>query len=361
MPTKVPTGPIKGDLGPAATDMREGGPPRAAAAAAATAALRPGSKLQPNPITTLCRPAQLLASKRQAEQAAAEQDVMALQQLLASGPEERQHGDGAPRAPAQLEGCLSSLTLQALLPSAPPSQANLQRHASLPWQARSSTWHDTGQHAPDSLAGEPSALTAYIAQLEEDSSVAERQLAHLQASSSGARGVAKGALPSLLRCTRKPLAPTRREVLALSKWLEVGGTWPMCLPMNIEAVLTGQGGAAATALTLPCRCACRRRRGASTLRTPTGTRPPRCPTSCCWLQRRRGACTAGPTLSWRGRYGGRGAGSERPGTWVGSVSAVLAGPNGARSGASQAQPWPCPWPCSRLRCRSHGTARSAGA
>ena len=225
------------------------------AAAAAPAAGRPAAgKLPPNPSSTLCNPQQLRARQRAAEQAVAEQDAAALERLLGSGtapPEQQpqqqpshqqplqqqpqhfhhqqqpqQHGDTAQPAsqlPPPLDGCLSSLTLQSLLPSAQPSRAQLQQQASLARQASgwsAAAFHDTGQGAPAGLAAEPSALTTYICRLEEDASMVQRQMTHAQAGPSG-----RGAFPAPLRSARKPPAPGRREVFVLSKWLEVCGAW----------------------------------------------------------------------------------------------------------------------------------------
>lgn len=133
------------------------------------------------------------------------------------------------------DGRLSRLTLQALLPQRPVDAANSQPGVV--------------------LAAEPSVLTAYITGLEEDSNLVQRQLTHLQASTSSAAtgnlgglsvgptgersaigsGTAAGAsaaapqhswaaissIPPPLRSARN--APGRREVFVLSKWLEVGG------------------------------------------------------------------------------------------------------------------------------------------
>lgn len=205
------------------------------AAAAASVAARPGGgKLPPNPSSTLCRPEQQRARQRAAEQAVAEQDAAALEQLLGGAtmpsprrqqqtpqpPPPSQQQACADQAPA-LDGCLSSLTLQSLLPTAQPSRGLLQPQASLACQG--SSWsaaaaHDTGQPPPSGLAGEPSALTAYITRLEEDSTMVQRQMAHLQAGTSG-----RGAVPAPLRSARHGPTPGRREVFVLAKWLEVRG------------------------------------------------------------------------------------------------------------------------------------------
>lgn len=230
-------------------------------AAAAPAGARPsGARLPPSPSTTLCRPEQLRARQRAAAQAAAEEDVQALQALLGGGgggPAEGQHSGIAGPAPSQSgaapapadEGCLSSATLQSLLPAAPPTQAQLQPQAWLArqgssWVAGPAAHQDAGQ--PPGLAGEPSALTSYIMRLEEESSLVQRQLAHLQASTSscgGGGGAGQGALPSLSRTARNPLAPGRREVFVLSQWLEVGGGW------LVVGGRAGGAGAAAGGLT----------------------------------------------------------------------------------------------------------------
>jgi hypothetical protein len=64
------------------------------------------------------------------------------------------------------------------------------------------------------LAAEPSVLTAYIVGLEASSNVVQRQLTHLQASTSTGTS---GSVPFHSACH----APGRREVFVLSKWLEV--------------------------------------------------------------------------------------------------------------------------------------------
>lgn len=212
--------------------MREGG----AAGAAATA---PRSKLPPNPSTTLCRPAKQRALQRAAERAVAEQDAQALRQLL-GGTEEGAAGEQAPceggsaaagdqpgpSGRAELDGCLSRAALEALLPGAQPSQ--LAQHQSSAWSAGAAQQQqsllDTGQPGASQpsmplLGAEPSALTTYITRLEEEDGLVQRQLTHLQASTSGGRA----GLPPPLRSARNPLAPGRREVFVLSKWLEVRG------------------------------------------------------------------------------------------------------------------------------------------
>ena len=208
--------------------MRDGTAVAHAAAAAATAAAigrRPAGKLPANPSTTLCRPQQQRERQRAAEQAAAERDAQALQQVLGAGggvESLRLETSGQPpslkAAPQQLpaDGCLSSLTLQSLLPGAlhpSPSQ-----HAGS-WAGARPPWAPVGGEADldasrTGLAAEPSALTAHIVGLEASSNVVQRQLTHLQASTSTG---SSGSVP--FRSARH--APGRREVFVLSKWLEV--------------------------------------------------------------------------------------------------------------------------------------------
>lgn len=212
----------------------------ATTAASVVAPRRLGGKLPPNPSSTLCRPELQRARQRAAEQAVAEQDAAALERLLGGGimpsPQQRQETQPLPPAsqqqasgdePPVLDGCLSRLTLQSLLPAAQPSRTQLQQQASLVRQGSSwsaaATAHDTGQPPPAGLAAEPSVLTAYITRLEEDSSMVQRQMAHLQAGTSG-----RGAFPSPLRSARHAPTPGRREVFVLAKWLEVRRTRVGC-------------------------------------------------------------------------------------------------------------------------------------
>ena len=208
------------------------------AAAASVAAPRPlGGKLPPNPSSTLCRPEQQRARHRAAEQAVAEQDAAALERLLGGGtmpsPSRQQQQQPLPLLsqqqacadqPPALDGCLSSLTLQSLLPTAQPSRGQLQQQASLArqgsgWSAAAAA--NTGQPPPGGPEAETSVLTAYITRLEEDSSMVQRQMAHLQAGTSG-----RAALPAPLRSARHAPTPGRREVFVLAKWLEVSrGNW----------------------------------------------------------------------------------------------------------------------------------------
>ncbi|KAL4448019.1 hypothetical protein ABPG75_005238 [Micractinium tetrahymenae] len=185
-------------------------------------------KLPPSPASTFMRPQQLLQRQRAAERAAAEQDAAAIAQLLGGGmsiglgpiaeaseqslqPQSSSTGGPQPSfAPvsggAGDNGSLTSATLQALLMQQPSSLQHGQEPA---------------------LSAEPSVLTSYIAGIEEDSRLVQRQMTHLQASTSGACGstgrsggwAAVGALPAPLRSARG--SPGRREVFVLSKWLEV--------------------------------------------------------------------------------------------------------------------------------------------
>jgi hypothetical protein len=101
--------------------------------------------------------------------------------------------DGEAGQPAAQAGLLSSLTLQALLG---------EDHGSP--QQRGGTHGGGGVQA--------SALAGYMSNLESNSNLLQRQLAHLHASTGGG-----GARP--LRTARH--LPGRREVFVLSKWLEV--------------------------------------------------------------------------------------------------------------------------------------------
>ena len=204
-------------------------PAGAAAAAAAAAAVgrRPAGKLPPNPSTTLCRPQQQRERQKAAEQAAAERDAQALQQVLGDGGVEPSRLEGSGQQPAlqaapqQLpaDGCLSTLTLQSLLPGG--AQPSRSQHAGTRAGAQPQWAPDGGEAeadldaGPSRLAAEPSVLTAYIVGLEADSNFVQRQLTHLQASTSTG---ASGGAP--FRSARH--APGRREVFVLSKWLEVG-------------------------------------------------------------------------------------------------------------------------------------------
>lgn len=197
---------------------------------APTQPLRRG-KLPPSPSSTLNRPQQLRQQQREAQATAAQQDAAALVAMLGGGAGgaaalPATPARGAPPGPAagaaSGEGALTSLTLQSLLPGTSPGTAV---SAALPG------WAGLGASA------EPSVLTAYIAGVDEEGSLAQRQLTHMQASTSGAYGGsaaaaqrgqgaggwhAVGSPPGTLRSARQ--VPGRREVFVLSKWLEVGET-----------------------------------------------------------------------------------------------------------------------------------------
>lgn len=235
---------------------RERGPTTGggAVAAAHTSLARP-AKLPPNPSTTLCLPQQQRAKQRAAEKAMVEQDAAVLQRLLGGGPpapptdaqpqpqsQAQAQAVGSPRAaqptappPAALDGCLSSATLQSLLSAPQPGHMQQQQQPAL---QPSCSWAGGGSSPPGGplLAAEPSALTAYITRLEEHSNLMERQLTHLQASTSGGGGggtLARAPFPSPLRSARHPLAPGRREVFVLSKWLEVRGGAGLASPRAV--------------------------------------------------------------------------------------------------------------------------------
>ncbi|KAL4444954.1 hypothetical protein ABPG77_004004 [Micractinium sp. CCAP 211/92] len=211
-----------------------GAGPLAAPPAAAIASPAPGrhGKLPPSPASTFMRPQQLLQRQRAAERAAVEQDAAALAQLLGASmqlgpiaeaseqPLQPQASSvampersNAPASGAAVEnGILTGATLQALLVQQP-----------------SKRWQGQGQPGPG-LGAEPSVLSSYIAGTEEDSRLLQRQMTHLQATTSGGAGAsgraagwaAVGAPPPPLRSARS--MPGRREVFVLSKWLEVETT-----------------------------------------------------------------------------------------------------------------------------------------
>ncbi|KAI3438406.1 hypothetical protein D9Q98_000838 [Chlorella vulgaris] len=215
--------------------MKEGGadPHRHAAA----------NKLPPNPSNTTCRPEQLRDKQRAAEQAVFEQDVSALRQLVGSGAETLQQacgaspcGNGRDQLSAEQGGLLSSLTLQTLLDGQPPAQQQQQQQQQQQLQQQQQVYqqhyHQQQQphvqpRAPFSgsppspaavgLGTDPAALAAYISSLEDSSSMLQRQLAHMYASTLDGGG---GTLaPKPFRSARH--MPGRREVFVLSKWLEV--------------------------------------------------------------------------------------------------------------------------------------------
>lgn len=315
--------------------MKEGGRTTGGAALAAAAHGAPArsAKLPPSPSTTLCLPQQQRARQRAAEKAIVDQDAAILQRLLGgppapptdsqvqpqAQPQPQQEASPrilqpAPPPPAALEGCLSSVTLQSLMPSAQPSQQ--QQQSPLAVQA-SCSWSGGGP-----LAAEPSALTAYITRLEEHSSLMERQLTHLQASTSGGSAADRTPFPAPLRSARHPLAPGRREVFVLSKWLEVRpwgslaakGGWCGCrgasrVPAGLRPAagrqkpLTHHLSPTTPLAPAPPRTApLRPRRSASTPPLHARTSARRWSTSCCWRPPRRGSCTGRRMLSWRARW-----------------------------------------------------------
>lgn len=207
-----------------------GAGPLAAPPLGVPASAAPGrrGKLPPSPASTFMRPQQLLQRQRAAERAAMEQDAAVLAQLLGGGefspvsgrPEHSTQPEASsiagPERPAATAsgatmegGSLTGATLQALTMDQPGCLRQ-------------------GHGRPESgLSAEPSVLSSYIAGIEEDSRLAQRQLTHLQASTSGGGGrgpraggwAAVGAPPPPLRSARG--MPGRREVFVLSKWLEV--------------------------------------------------------------------------------------------------------------------------------------------
>ena len=185
---------------------------------AASAPLRGGrfdGRLPPNPSNTLCPPEQQREKQRAAELAVIEQDAMALRQLVAGALPPSQAGeprvqDAGPHslaAPSQQQavqgGLLSSLTLHALLEEPHPRHP-MHQHGSPPG-------------AGAGLPADPSALAAYMAGLEDSSTMLQRQLMHLQASTSD--GPVGNGVSKPFRSARH--APGRREVFVLGKWLEV--------------------------------------------------------------------------------------------------------------------------------------------
>lgn len=189
-------------------------------------------KLPPSPASTFMRPQQQLQRQQAAERAAVQQDAAALAQLL-GGSSRRDRGPMAEASEQSLQaqaphatgtqhsaapyvevttgsGSLTSATLQALLVQ---PVGGLQQGSPEP-----------------ALLAEPSLLSSYIAGIEEDSRLVQRQMTHLQASTSGigasagraAGWAGVGALPPTLRGARG--MPGRREVFVLSKWLEVRRT-----------------------------------------------------------------------------------------------------------------------------------------
>lgn len=239
--------------------------PLAAPPAAAIASPAPGrhGKLPPSPASTFMRPQQLLQRQRAAERAAVEQDAAALAQLLGASMElgpiaeaseqplqpqassvAMPERSNAPASGAAVEnGILTGATLQALLVQQP-----------------SKRWQGQGQPGPG-LGAEPSVLASYIAGTEEDSRLLQRQMTHLQATTSGGAGAsgraagwaAVGAPPPPLRSARS--MPGRREVFVLSKWLEVGrGSRTLVQAFKLSLAMSAPGEHSCDAENAPPAC-----------------------------------------------------------------------------------------------------------